>query len=465
MEPIRVALLPMYVALYDTSSPHMRPEIEAFAQRIAGSLQTRGLEVFSAPVCRLQEEFAQAIRTFEQSGAEAIVTLHLAYSPSLESAKPLSQTELPLIVLDTTPDYLFDTTVSSDRLMYNHGIHGVQDMCNLLVRNGKPFAIFAGHAEHSDVLDRVAAAARAAAIWTRLSHARVGLIGEPFKGMGDFQVPESLLQERLGITVLHHPMDGSAPRPEDIDPQELEAEYNLDSQRVDMGPEISRETYDATERVALSVRHWIERENLTAFSMNFEEAGRHSSFPTMPFSEACKAMSRGVGYAGEGDALTAAFVSALLRAHPDTTFAEMFCPNWSGNTIFFSHMGEFNLNACDGRPHMIVKDFCFGDGFNPTSILGHFKPGAVCFANLAPVADGFRLILADGEMVKLAERIGSFEDSVSGWFRPNLPIAQFLEAYSRAGGTHHGALVYGATADELRNLAVFANMECAVIQG
>ena len=24
--------------------------------------------------------------------------------------------------------------------MFNHGIHGVQDMCNLLLRNGKPFS-------------------------------------------------------------------------------------------------------------------------------------------------------------------------------------------------------------------------------------------------------------------------------------------------------------------------------------
>ena len=74
------------------------------------------------------------------------------------------------------------------------------------------------------------------------------------------------------------------------------------------------------------------------------------------------------------------------------------------------------------------------------------------------------MILADGEMVKLAERIGSFENSVAGWFRPNLPIARFLEAYSRAGGTHHGALVYGATAEALQNLAAFAGMECVIVR-
>lgn len=47
---------------------------------------------------------------------------------------------------------------------------------------------------------------------------------------------------------------------------------------------------------------------------HFEEAGCHKSFPCMPFSEACKAMARGIGYAYKGDVLTGAFVGALLRA-------------------------------------------------------------------------------------------------------------------------------------------------------
>lgn len=464
MNPIKIGLLPMYVALYDTSSPFMRPQIEAFAAHITDALRKRGLDVDTAEICCVEDQFARAIQQFEAHNVDAIVTLHLAYSPSLESEKPLAGTSLPLIVLDTTPDFLFDTTVENDRLMYNHGIHGVQDMCNLLVRNGKRFVIFAGHAEHSDVLDRVVEAARVAAIWTRLSHSRVGIIGAPFKGMGDFCVPENILKDQLGITVMHYPLTDDTAALDAISQDAIDAEYAHDVQTVSMGPEITRDVYDATERVALSVRRWIEEEKLTGFSINFEEAGLHNCFPTMPFSEACKAMARGIGYAGEGDALTAAFVGALLRAYPDTTFAEMFCPNWSGNTIFFSHMGEFNLNAVDGRPHMIVKDFCFAPGFDPTSILGHLKSGSVCFANLAPVANGFRLVLADGEMVKLAERIGSFENSVAGWFRPNLPIARFLEAYSRAGGTHHGALVYGATAEALQNLAAFAGMECVIIR-
>jgi len=42
---------------------------------------------------------------------------------------------------------------------------------------------------------------------------------------------------------------------------------------------------------------------------------------------------------------------------------------------------------------------------------------------------------------------------VRGWIRPAVPISRFLEAYSRAGGTHHAALVYQPVANRIRHLA------------
>ena len=462
--PIKIGLLPLYVALYDTSSPELRPEVEAFYQEVAERLRALGFDVITNPLCCLKPQFEQALERFESHGAEAVVTLHLAYSPSLESAEPLAATQLPLVVLDTTPDFLFDATIDSGRIMNNHGIHGVQDMCNLLRRNGKPFAIYAGHIDHSDVLERLAAGVRAAAAWTRLSHSYVGMVGEPFGGMGDFCVSDDRLAA-LGVRVSHYPLDADDSALRAVSQEALDREFAADTLRMQIPPEISREQYDATERVGLAIRSWLEREGFTAFTMNFEAAGRYAAFPTMPFSEASKAMARGIGYAGEGDVLTAAFVGALLRSYPDTTFAEMFCPNWRGNSVFFSHMGEFNLNIAQGRPHMILKDFPFAPGFDPTCCMGCFRAGDACYANLAPTKDGFRLILAEGKVIQQAECIGSFANSVSGWFRPDVALPVFLEEFSRAGGTHHGALVYGASAKELAALALFGGMECLTIGG
>ena len=45
--------------------------------------------------------------------------------------------------------------------------------------------------------------------------------------------------------------------------------------------------------------------------------------------------------------------------------------------------------------------------------------------------------------------------TVAGWFKPRETLGTFLEAYSRQGGTHHGALVYDA---DVQDLAMFGHM-------
>ena len=180
----KIGLLPLYIALYYSSSPAMTPVVTAFRDRIAGQLEKEGIDVDVAPVCTVKSEFESAVKAFEKHGCQAIVTLHLAYSPSLESSDVLAKTKLPIIVLDTTPTYSFSPSVDAgDAISYNHGIHGVQDMCNLLLRNGKDFTIFCGHHVYSGVIKEVADACRAVAAAGNLTGMRTAMIGDPFVGM------------------------------------------------------------------------------------------------------------------------------------------------------------------------------------------------------------------------------------------------------------------------------------------
>ena len=127
------------VAGADTSA-EMREPMEAYMRSIVQMLRGEGFDIVLAPVCRIKKEFEQAIDAFMEQDVAAIITQHLAYSPSLESINALKRVGVPIIVLNTTPDYdLIDRAGYYNGINNNHGIHGVQDMCNLLLRNGKRF--------------------------------------------------------------------------------------------------------------------------------------------------------------------------------------------------------------------------------------------------------------------------------------------------------------------------------------
>ncbi len=444
----RVGLLPFYIELYDKTRPQIRPQVDSFTAVIAGELEKRGIEVVASSTCRLKPEFETAVNMFESQKVDAIVTLHLAYSPSLESIDALLKTKLPIIVLDTTPTFGFGEVLTGGDSMFNHGIHGVQDMCSMLVRNKRAFFLEAGHWSQSGVLDRVAAWARAARTAACLRNMKVGLVGEPFKGMGDFQVAEDVLKSEIGLTVVRLKREDYLALYDSVSQEEIESEVEADSRAFEI-KSIDDEGYRRCLKTCLALRKWMEREGLKAFTMNFLDISEKVTGLTVPpFLEASKAMARGLGYAGEGDVLTASLVAALKEISMETSFIEMFCPNWEKQRIYLSHMGEMDISLCDEKPMLSRRRFTFTDAEDPTVAYGRFKAGEVVLVDLAPMPEGkFRLIISKAKMLG---RTGEEKaDAICGWLKPSKPLEEFLKAYSLLGGTHHLAVVYGDYADDI----------------
>jgi L-arabinose isomerase len=461
MKP-KVGLLPLYLKLYDDTMPELRATFGGMLNGIAARLTKQGISVCRADVCRLKPEFAAAVEHFEKEDVDLIITVHLAYSPSLESADILARTSLPILMLDTTLDVRFPQAVDPMRLMYNHGIHGVQDLASVLRRMGKPYRIAAGHCEEERVFERAAEHARGALAAKCLRATKALRIGKTFEGMGDFAIDDAVLRERLGISVdeiMTEPLKEFAALVED-DEIQREFEADLAAYEVTAPPDVHRRSV----RVGLALRRLLEQGAYSAFSMNFLAFDSPDApLDTVPFLEASKAMARGTGYAGEGDVLTASLVGALERAFGQTTFTEMFCPDWKGQSIFISHMGEVNPLVASGKARLCEKDFPWTPALNPAILTCSPKPGAAALVNIAAGPNNtFGLVI--GEVtVEPDDAQTRFRDWVRGWIRPAAGIEAFLEEYSRAGGTHHCALVLGSVLPELRAFAAYAGLECTIV--
>lgn len=228
---------------------------------------------------------------------------------------------------------------------------------------------------------------------------------------------------------------------------------------------VSQEVMERTIRTSLAVQKWLTINRLTAFTANFMDLTLQIGLDCMPFYEASKAMSRGIGYAGEGDVLTAALTAALMTIYPETTFAEMFCPDWQGGTVFISHMGEFNVALSADMPYVAEKTFPFSDADNPAVIYGCLKSGKAVLVNISPAYDGqHTLILTD--VIMTAENDNeNFKETIRGWFKPSIPIERFLEAYSINGGTHHCAVCYEADINIIKNFGNLLGFDIIVING
>ena len=312
MKKIKVGYLPLYIKLYDDSNPHYRDPMVDYMHMLIKMLESQGLEVVLADeVCRIKPEFDRAAKKFNDAGVSAVITQHLAYSPSLESIEALLSLDAPIIVFDTTPDYqLLKVANYKGCISANHGIHGVQDMCNLLKRNGKPYYLCVGHALHSEVVSEVVGMCRAAAVKKAFQTEKVGSVGGSFTGMGDFLVSDERYKNDIGVEVQYMTTEVVKEYLPKVTEEEIDAELAYDAAHYDSDITFQAEYREAT-RSGLAVRKWMQDNGLHAATVNFLTLDI-CGLPKMPFIECCKIMERGQGYAGEGDVLTAGLVGALL---------------------------------------------------------------------------------------------------------------------------------------------------------
>ncbi len=444
---MKAGFLPLYTALYDKPGSVLRIRLGEFYEKITAMLRERGVDVVTNEICTVKSEFDAAVKKFEDEDCQAIFTIHLAYSPSLESVEALVNTKLPIIVIDTTDTEDFSDNSSPKNISYCHGIHGVMDMCNMLKKNNKLYSIAAGYYEDGKVIDKAVGLLKAAVSANSVKGSKVGSIGGYFDGMGDFQIEDAKLKELYDVEVVYPKTGELASITAQITDEEVNAEKLRNEKDFKFIGEIDEEVYNNSIKTDLTLKKWIENNNLNALTINFREIGELS---TMPFNGCCRAMQSGIGYAGEGDKFTAVFVGGLLKGYKDTSFIEIFCPDWKNNTLFISHMGEINYGVADNNLTAFEKKFTYGER-DCVAATASFKPGNAIFLNAFVDEKGVNLLISPVKVVK--ETTDNFERNVRGWLDFGKPIDEVLTAIGEYGVTHHSMLVYDTSINEMKFFA------------
>lgn len=450
---MKIGFLPLYISLYDQTNLHDRPVFEEFYNELAGKFEAKGIEVVKSEICTEDYQFEREIKAYEDNNCDAIVTLHLAYSPGLNSEKALKNTNLPIIICDSTRAFDFSDNQTTAEVMYCHGIHGVMDMCNLLKRNKKIYTVVAGHSDDSALIDRITGFVKAAKAANSLKGAKVGSIGGWFDGMGDFRIEDKRMEKLFGAKVVYPKKGELKEIAESVTEEEINALESKYNDQFEFIEEVDKDVYHNSLKADITLKKWVENNKLDAFTVNFLKV---DEMPTMPFAGICNLMAEKYGYAGEGDTLTALFTGALFKGFENTSFVEIFCPDWKNDTLYLSHMGEMNLALADRKPTAYTKGFPYGECPPPVVATACYKPGNAVFVNIFEDENGFNLFISPVEVLK--ETTDLHQKNIRGWIDFKKPINEVLEKISMCGATHHSILVYDAKPCEIEFFAKCAGV-------
>lgn len=458
----RLGLLGLMLELYDRAVPDLKPQQEVFARELVTALESLG-EVIWEGIAVTREEVDARLATMHAQGADLIVVVHFSYSPSLIALPGLLRSPLPIVLFNTQQLAAVDENFGYEGMLRNHGVHGQQDLANVLRRAGRAFGGVTGHYADPVALRELEDWVRAASALRRMRQAEIGRIGWAFQDMGDFGLDEAAFLSVVGPHVRQVPLDllaeGLKLAPED-EVAALVAEYRA---LYAVAPDLTERELLASARSEWSLRRAVSLLKLDALSIHYEVLGQDPRFDALPFAAAARLIGEGLGFGGEGDPSSAAAVLLMHYLCDRATFSEVFTMDLAGGTLFMSHFAEGNplLAKRDQPIQMVRREGWVGSGGVSASLAFTLEPGPVTMINLTVGPGGrFQLIATRGAaepFLVLGQPTPHFK------LRPQRPVAEFSNEYMLHGGSHHVAVAPGDHLGRVEKCARLMGVECTVL--
>jgi L-arabinose isomerase len=452
----RIGLLGIMQALYDEMLPGITERQAAYAQELADSLAGEA-DVVVAPPVKDREDAERAMHALESEELDGLLVVMLTYGPAMRVARLLAETRLPICLANVQP--VPEVTAAWDMadLTYNQGIHGAQDTANAMVRAERPFHVITEDWRAPSFAVSAGRWARAAAAVTRWRSLRVGVFGYAMNAMGDIRVDEHTLLRVLGPEVVSL-APGSLVRAT-VGEDEIAAVIASEDAQFEIDPRLSPAEREDHARMQVAIERVLEAAGCRAYSTHFGAIAEDGRFARLPLAAASSLMARGYGYGAEGDALTAALMSAARVLLGETQFTEMYAMDFATDSILMSHMGEGNWRLADpARPVRLIKrPLGIGGLDDPPTFLFQYAPGPATLATLVALGERFRLVVSEGEVLSRDE-LPNLEMPY-GFFRPASGVRECMNAWLRLGGPHHQVLNPGHVASSWEVFGELAGIE------
>lgn len=451
----RVGVLALTLEFYEQLAPQLRPDREQWIRAKLLPVLSKAADVRFDRAAFRRDDVEQIVTAYEADGCEALLVVLPSYAPSLIAAPALQRTRLPIIVWNTQELWAVDAAYGDLELLMNHGVHGTQDLCNVLVRAGVPFEYVTGHVNDVPALSALADTFQAAHAVAMLRRARLGLLGHPFPGMGDFGLDTTHMAMSLGCSWEAMTVPEFTRLAAEADAAEIKHLIGNYRMAYEIAPAVSDADLEAAARAELALRTLVERNRLDALSYQFLAFGTDDRTETLPFVGASRLLADGIGFGGEGDLISAAFSAFMHRLQPPASFSEIFTIDFGGNSVLLSHMGEANVAMArrDRRARLVKRPAPIVPiRGNQLALVFGFEPGPATLAALTLVGGHRWRIIASPMTI---EDFGPLPQMAvpHSKARPAGDVRDFLTGYAKAGGPHHSAICFG---DVRRRLALAA---------
>ncbi len=454
---LKVGILAMALLEDDyNKTAHVRPMAQKVADKIAGIIG-KYAGVVCPPLVEDENQAEAAAVMFNAAGVDLIVAVEIAYTKGIVPMRCFLNTTAPVVVWNTQQIEFLPEDADFDLIMVNSGMAGVPEMTSGLLRIGRPFWMVTSRMDDQAGHEKLAQYIKAAGIIRRLNTARIAVFGHAFEGMTDLMIDQLNFRQYVGPVCWPVEPEKVAVAMREVSDTDVKALVQKESGRYQI--DIAADQLERSCRLALALEK-VSRAGKFDMVASFDQVWmtdpRVGIIPSYGTGRLCEL---GIPTSTEADITTVTAMLILQEIAGKATFLENYVIDFKRDAIILSHDGHGNPAMAAKESDVAIKHSIYYEGVNGFGAGLEFAYAAGPVTNLALVQidQRWRLIVSEGESIAIKPRPVAAPQML---YKPkSLPIADWCNAWCKAGSPHHQALAFGHLSEQVKILAAMRGFD------
>jgi len=438
---------------------------------IKNYIEKQNVTVIDAGMVDNPDKAAAAASLFRREEVD-IVFLYMATYCLSSTILPVAQRlDCPLIILNLQPvpaiDYDYINSMGDRGAMTGYWLAHCQacsapEIANVFNRSGLRYEFITGYLNEDYALQQISEWIEAAQTEYVMRNNRLGILGHYYCGMLDVYTDLTRQAAVFGTHIELLEMCELKKYRDEATEDDIRRKIEEFFQTFDVSPECEAYELRRAARTSVALDRLAEAHRLGALSYYYEgvDGNDYEDIATSVIAGNTLLTGRGIPVAGECEVKNAQAMKIMSALGAGGSFSEFYAMDFNDDVLLLGHDGPAHFAIAEGRVGLVPLPVYHGKPGKGLSIQMTVRHGDVTLLSVCEGKDGVFLLVAEGRSVPGSTlQIGN----TNSRYRFPLGARDFINAWSKAGPSHHTAIGVGHIATKIKKLAFLLNIPCVQI--